>query len=266
ITACGPNDGCCPPGCGLGQDPNCTTPICGNGVVETPERCDTQIAAGQPGACPRGPADCNDGNLCTVDSVAGPACDARCVHTPLTTCSLVPDGCCPSSGAGPLCNANNDIDCSPVCGNGVLEPGELCDPPSTCPTAASCNDGISCTSDTLNGSATTCNARCSHSAVTTCSLGTSDNCCPYPCSSANDLNCFGTWTTQTLGTGLSVSCLNPTGDPFPRNCPCTPFSVALTAGHSYLATTCTPTGPALPGNGDTTLEVLVPGGAQIAVN
>jgi cysteine-rich repeat protein len=32
------------------------------------------------------------------------------------------DGCCPSG-----CNANNDNDCASVCGNQVVEPGEVCD-------------------------------------------------------------------------------------------------------------------------------------------
>ena len=32
------------------------------------------------------------------------------------------DGCC-----APGCNATNDSDCTPICGNGVVEAGETCD-------------------------------------------------------------------------------------------------------------------------------------------
>jgi hypothetical protein len=38
------------------------------------------------------------------------------------------DGCCPLG-----CNAYSDADCSPDCGNGVIEEGETCDPPESCP-------------------------------------------------------------------------------------------------------------------------------------
>lgn len=58
-----------------------------------------------------------------------------------------------------------------LCGNGLLDPGELCDPqiatgPFACP--VSCEDGDASTRDALVGSAAACNARCVHSAVTTC--------------------------------------------------------------------------------------------------
>ncbi len=36
------------------------------------------------------------------------------------------NGCCPAG-----CNANNDPDCQPVCGNGVIEAGEVCDDHNT---------------------------------------------------------------------------------------------------------------------------------------
>ena len=55
---------------------------------------------------------------------------------------------------------------SPDCGNGVLDPGEQCDTaiaagePGACPTT--CDDGLSCTADTLE-QAGTCQARCSAS-------------------------------------------------------------------------------------------------------
>lgn len=50
------------------------------------------------------------------------------------------------------------------CGNGVLDPGETCDPPASCVTA--CNDGNPCTADTRTGSAQTCTASCTHEPLT----------------------------------------------------------------------------------------------------
>ncbi len=107
--------------CLLGDCP--TADKCGNGALDPGETCDIAIAAGQPGACP---TSCDDGNACTTDMLqnAG-SCLAACQHTPITTC-LSGDGCCPQ-GAG--CNNNTDSDCPPVCGNSIIEVGEMCDPP-----------------------------------------------------------------------------------------------------------------------------------------
>jgi hypothetical protein len=54
----------------------------------------------------------------------------------------------------------------PACGNGKLDPGETCDPPSSCP--QSCDDNNPCTSDVPSGSAAACNASCVHKAITGC--------------------------------------------------------------------------------------------------
>src|SRR5262249_30430633 len=45
IEACTNGDGCCPHGCTSGNDNDCA-PICGNGVVDSGETCDTAIAPG----------------------------------------------------------------------------------------------------------------------------------------------------------------------------------------------------------------------------
>ena len=60
------------------------------------------------------------------------------------------DMCCPSGA-----NGNSDPDCSSMCGNGIVEPGERCD--GRCP--KDCNDNNACTVDALEGSASACNAR-----------------------------------------------------------------------------------------------------------
>lgn len=89
---------------------------CGDGDIDEAETCDSAIAEGEPGACP---ASCDDGDACTCDNLLNAGtCTARCEFTPITTPSDG-DGCCP-----PGANANNDNDCSPICGNCVCEPGE----------------------------------------------------------------------------------------------------------------------------------------------
>jgi cysteine-rich repeat protein len=119
-------DGCCPPGANHATDSDCSAG-CGDGVVEQGETCDTAIKSGA-GVCP---TSCNDGMACTKDvlSSAG-TCQAACSF-PAITMPANGDGCCP-----PGANANNDNDCKPVCGNGVVESGEQCDDGNTNP-----NDG-----------------------------------------------------------------------------------------------------------------------------
>src|SRR4051812_41853947 len=91
---------------------------CGNGVVGTGEACDTGIAAGHEGACPTA---CDDGQVCTTDVLTGSDCTAACIATAITS-PEDGDGCCPTGA-----NANNDADCTAMCGNGIVESGELCD-------------------------------------------------------------------------------------------------------------------------------------------
>src|SRR5262249_26323792 len=134
VTTCSLTpDGCCPTGCNANNDRDCS-PVCGNGVVESGELCDTAIGPGLPGHCPVLAAR-DDRNPSTVDRLAASACQTQCPHTE-ATCSFAADGCCPTG-----CNANNDADCPAVCGNGFWEPGELCDTaipagsPGACPTS-----------------------------------------------------------------------------------------------------------------------------------
>jgi cysteine-rich repeat protein len=73
---------------------------CGNKQVDPGETCDKAIGAGKEGACPT-LAECDDGNACTNDSLAGSAaaCTAECVNSPVANC----------------------------CGNGTVEGSEQCD-------------------------------------------------------------------------------------------------------------------------------------------
>ncbi len=200
ISACSlTGDGCCPSGCNQTTDADCSA-VCGNGVLEAGELCDTTIAAGA-GSCPT-VASCNDTVACTADSVSGSGCQQACAHPPITACTAG-DGCCPTA-----CNQSTDSDCAAACGNSVLESGETCDPPSSCPAnVAACSDGLACTTDTYSGSAALCTAACGHAAITACSLA-SDGCCPSTCTSATDADCVLTVSAAsavTAGTCLTAA-------------------------------------------------------------
>jgi len=119
IIDCRDGDGCCPNGCDGLSDSDCS-PLCGNHLTEPPETCD--------GDCP---STCDDLDACTVDQLAGNAsdCNVVCTHDPIVACQDG-DGCCPG-GSLDACHALNDDDCTPVCGNGVVEPTETCDDGST---------------------------------------------------------------------------------------------------------------------------------------
>ncbi len=132
--------------------------LCDNGRLDVGETCDP------PGSCPLTCPD-SDGIACTRETLIGTAesCSAACVSSPVTTCTP-DDGCCPTG-----CNAADDNDCNPVCGNGVFEPGEVCgDGGPVCPTT--CDDEDLCTTDELLGTAGTCDAHCSHVVIDPCAL------------------------------------------------------------------------------------------------
>jgi parallel beta-helix repeat protein len=120
---------------------------------------------------------CDDGLACTTDRTEGGGDACSCSHTPITACRDG-DGCCPDA-----CDARSDDDCAPVCGNGVVEPGEDCD--GDCP--ASCDDEDACTVDSGTVSAGTCTADCVHAAVSACASG--DGCCPDGCDRTGDADC-----------------------------------------------------------------------------
>lgn len=165
--ACGEGDGCCPLGCDSSGDADCTN-TCNNGIVEGNETCD--------GNCP---TTCDDRDACTIDSFSGSAdtCSLVCQAEQISACTGG-DGCCP-----PGCTSDSDSDCSAQCGNGTVDPGELCD--GNCP--ASCDDGQACTTDRMVGGPSTCNAQCVNDPITTCVSG--DSCCPAGCTSDNDTDC-----------------------------------------------------------------------------
>lgn len=115
IEQCRDDDGCCPSGCDQTEDDDCDA-SCGNGVLESGERCENETST----PCP---TSCDDGDACTEDTLSGSAseCSARCERSTITERENG-DGCCPKDA-----NATNDSDCKAVCGNWVRELSEECD-------------------------------------------------------------------------------------------------------------------------------------------
>lgn len=112
---------------------------------------------------------------------------------PVEDASVVPDGSgLEDAGAAepdvtmPVADTGPDVSEQPLCGNGVIDDGETCDPPGSCPT--SCDSGHACARGTLTGSAATCDARCTYEPVAVCVDG--DGCCPAGCNATNDSDCF----------------------------------------------------------------------------
>ena len=73
---------------------------------------------------------------------------------------------------------------APVCGNGKREGTELCD--GDCPTECPNNDN-DCLRTSLEGSAATCDARCTMMEITECHAA--DGCCPMGCDHGTDADC-----------------------------------------------------------------------------
>ena len=170
---CGENDGCCPDGCTASTDADCPpVTACGDGVV------DEDIGEFCEGDCP---TECEAPALgtCASSRLLGQAdnCTARCITEPVTICSVEEsDGvCCATS-----CDATNDIDCMPVCGNNIAEGEETCDgdgdgEDSCAAISAMCvDDGNPCTTATLSGSVGMCDLKCTIADV---EAGPSDDCC-----------------------------------------------------------------------------------------
>lgn len=104
---------------------------------------------------------------------------------PITSCAEISactadDGCCPQG-----CNALNDSDCAPRCGNLVVEQGETCEGASC---NISCSDAPdSCSVAVLTGSPDTCDVACTTEPVTACQ--DDDGCCAPGCNANTDNDC-----------------------------------------------------------------------------
>jgi len=165
---------------GTGNDDGGTStpsPRCGNGRVDPGETCDTAIARGAPGACP---ATCDDHIACTRDTRSGNDCTVVCAHEEIRA-AIPGDGCCPGGTRyGENDAGDADPDCSPSCGNGVVDKDESCDTgiargsAGACPTMADCLP-TTC-ADSMLVSAGTCSAACVRTPIVVQSGTMLDNC------------------------------------------------------------------------------------------
>jgi hypothetical protein len=132
---------------------------------------------------------CEANGFCSFPSDSCPSNRVYGDHSPVTGTCVAP------------VVANDDGGGTP-CGNGALDPGELCDPAiaapnaGACPAASDCDDHNPCTSDSVDGSAAQCSARCAHTFITAC--GPVDQCCAVGCTAVSDKDCSATCGDGTL--------------------------------------------------------------------
>jgi len=88
---------------------------------------------GPPQECP---TECNDGNVCTIDELEGDpsSCTSQCSFRTIEEC-IPGDGCCPSGcdrGVDDDCREEPCVEnCTPRCGDALVDPGEACDDGNT---------------------------------------------------------------------------------------------------------------------------------------
>ncbi|MBO6938224.1 MAG: CAP domain-containing protein [Deltaproteobacteria bacterium] len=188
----------------------------------------------------------------TPPSDAG--CDPDC-----TGRACGPDGCggsCGDCGAGQACEpgAGQCID-TESCGNGSLDPGEVCD--GDCPT--SCPAPATCETIALQGTAAECTARCVTSDISSCTNG--DGCCPSGCNATNDNDCDAMCGNGVVEPGercdgdcptscSSSACTTRTlvGSGCNRRCESAPVTTCASGDG------CCPSGCSLPGDADCALD------------
>jgi hypothetical protein len=178
ITTCQTGDRCCPraanPACTTVNDAECSA-VCDNGVVESGETCDPRST------CQTRADACKD-DRDTLRTLTGDTSTCTTACTERKRPCQAGDSQCPTS-----CTAATDPDCS-GCGNGRVEAGETCDPPSECRRRAdACKDDDQ-TLRTGSGDVNACTFACMER-KRPCQSG--DGQCPSGCAPAADQDCPG---------------------------------------------------------------------------
>ena len=97
------------------------------------------------------------------------------------------------------------------CDNAVVDTGETCDPPGTCPSTCDQRAATACAPNVLVGSAATCDAACVIQTITACVDG--DGCCAEGCTGEDDRDCVdgpvegGCATGGAQGPGAALALL-----------------------------------------------------------
>lgn len=180
---------------------------CGDGKVTGDERCDVAIKQGDLGACPTR-CERDRASPCARPKLEGTECEAHCESTIIKK-RVAGDGCCPAGAS-----SADDDDCRPSCGNKVIERGETCDPPSSCP---SCQDGSNpCLRATSRGSIESCNVECVNSELRECRAD--DACCPSGCTTRDDSDCSTRCGDGVVESSAGETCEADGDSPCPASC------------------------------------------------
>lgn len=203
-------------------DPDCSPPVCGDSIVQAGELCDgtnlwdndcttvddafgsgtlsclADCSGWDTSAC-MAAGSCGDGVADDGETCDGPDLDGQ-------DCASIGEGfadgtlaCMPGCDGWDTSGCTNRVGC----GNGIIDPGETCDPPSSCPTW--CGDDDQCTADSMQGDALSCDAECVMPPITTCT--DLDGCCPEGCTHDDDSDC--TAASKDDGCGCQAGSSGP---------------------------------------------------------
>jgi len=114
------------------------------------------------------------------------------------TKGLAPDIQNPTDPQGHYLNVSVKYDPTALeCNNNVVDPGETCDPPGSCP--VDCEpSGEACAPNVIVGTSAACTAACAIVPITACVSG--DGCCAAGCGPLSDADC----TEPEIGGGCTT--------------------------------------------------------------